>query len=61
MCEESSVVITDNLCDGKGEMFCNFYKCPNCNVIDIIREMKYCPGCGKKLIWKIYEERGINT
>lgn len=64
MCEDSSVTITDEMFNGKNELFCSFYKCPNCNSADIIKEMRFCPSCGKKIIWnckhneEIYDERG---
>ena len=50
-------------CDKEDCMNCNddFNRCPNCNEVlddDVSSEPKYCPECGKALLW--YTEDGFS-
>lgn len=38
------------------ERYCNYYTC-KCGCEDLFWDSKYCPGCGKKLIWPELLER----
>jgi predicted RNA-binding Zn-ribbon protein involved in translation (DUF1610 family) len=48
------ITITENNEVGKDEMWCMWYKCPNCGGTYIANTMKYCPDCGLKIKWDIF-------
>ncbi len=37
---------------GKDEVWCDWYKCPNCKDTGIISGQNFCGECGGKLKWK---------
>ena len=43
-------------CNGKDEMYTEFYFCPRCNENDILNYHKFCPCCGLDL-FKWHSER----
>ena len=47
------VVVTDNECIGKDEMWCKWYRCSNCGNHHIGEDFKYCPDCGRKIDWQV--------
>jgi hypothetical protein len=48
---QEKVIITDKERLDKDEMYCYWYKCPNCLDNNIPESQKYCGNCGKKIEW----------
>jgi uncharacterized OB-fold protein len=48
-----AVKITDKESQGKDEMYCKWYVCPDCGQNNIFPDAKYCPDCGVKLEWAL--------
>jgi hypothetical protein len=55
----AKVKITNKDATGKDELYEMWYKCPKCSQRWISIEFKYCPGCGKEIIWKILVQHCI--
>jgi hypothetical protein len=48
-----TVTIVDNdLTGNMDEVYCDWYTCPDCGEINIMRDFKFCPHCGKRIRWK---------
>jgi len=50
-------IITDKECQGKDEMWCNWYRCPNCEKTNIFPAGNYCPDCGTENEWQLEEQK----
>jgi hypothetical protein len=50
--EPISVVITEAQNIGEGEVYTDWYLCPNCKDDMITHGSNFCPRCGVKLQWK---------
>ena len=47
--EKDIVEVTDY---GMDEIYDVFYKCKSCGCEDILRNARFCPGCGGRIIWE---------
>ena len=47
------ITITDKDCDGRNELYCEWYVCPVCGTSDISEFFKHCPGCGQLINWDV--------
>jgi len=45
------VTITKAESMGKDEMYCEWFKCPECGDTNVAIDSKYCPECGAKITW----------
>ena len=48
-------IFADNSDNDNGSMeeyYEAWYTCPDCEEYHILEWFKFCPGCGKKIIWK---------
>lgn len=38
------------------EWYCEWYRCPSCNEMDLMEEFNFCPHCGVPIKWQLNNE-----
>ena len=51
--KEKKITITDKDSTGQDEWWCTWFRCRNCKENWLYVKFKYCPNCGKELVWKL--------
>lgn len=51
MSKPNEIIVTEAEDQGIDEVYCHWYKCPNCGDKNLVWGDNYCSSCGKKLKW----------
>jgi hypothetical protein len=51
--QTKTVTIMDKDSHGKDEAYGEWFTCYKCSEYLIAPEFSYCPGCGRKIVWKL--------